>query len=84
MSAAIRDLDTINRIIRPQEAGGFEFRNALYRAHLAGDVGALIEVLPRGRVPRQALWSAVTTIAVIGDDAGLSSGPGISPMRAAC
>ncbi|BDG74082.1 hypothetical protein [Roseomonas fluvialis] len=79
MSAAIRDLDTINRIIRPQEAGGFEFRNALYRAHLAGDVGALIEVLPRGRVPRQALWSAVTTIAVIGDDAGLSSGPGDFP-----
>lgn len=79
MSATIRDLDTINRIIRAQEAGGFDFRNALYRAHLAGEVGAIIEVLPRGRVPREALWSTAPTVAVIGDDAGLSSGPADFP-----
>ena len=78
-TATIRDLETINRIIRAQESAGYAFRNPIYRAALAGDLGAIVEVLPGGRVPREALWSDAATVAVIADDAGLSRGPADFP-----
>lgn len=74
-TATIRDLATITRIIQAQESAGYAFRNSIYRAALAGELGTIVEVLPGGRVPREALWRDAATVAVIGDDAGLSSGP---------
>lgn len=76
MSACtIRDHATMNAIIQAQEAGGFAVRNELYRAALAGDLAAVLEVAPRGRVSRDMLWTNAPTVAVINDDGGLSCGP---------
>ena len=78
-TATIHDTQTINAIIELQEACGYGFRNPIYRAALAGELGAVIEALPHSRVPREALWHKAPTVAVIADDAGLSSGPSDFP-----
>jgi len=82
MAAMFRTPATLNWAIRTQEAHGFGFRNPLYRAALAGDLAGIIEVPPRGRLPRNVFWTEATTVAVIGDDAGLSSGPADFPDAA--
>ncbi|MBP0466212.1 hypothetical protein J5Y09_19960 [Roseomonas sp. PWR1] len=78
MIGAISDRARISAVIGWQEAAGYGFRNALYRAVLAGDL-ALVELLPRSRLPREALWSKAPTVIVVGDDAGISSGPADFP-----
>jgi hypothetical protein len=67
---------TVSAMIRAQDARGFGFRNALYRRALAGDV-RVMEILPgaTARILKPFLRLSGGTVAVIGDDGGISQGP---------
>lgn len=70
------DTATVSAMIRAQDACGFGFRNPLYRAALAGDC-RVMEVMPGATARMLKPFLALTgaTVAVIGDDGGISSGP---------
>ncbi len=65
----------ISRFMACQRACGFDFRNEVYRPALAGEY-RLLEILPGVRVPARYLdHAAPPTLAICGDDAGISEGP---------
>ena len=65
----------ITNLIAAQSRAGFDFRNPIYRALLAGEIGAVSEIAPRKRIPRDAFWHPRPAIIILGDDAGVSNGP---------
>lgn len=73
------DPATVSDFIAQQDAAGFGFRSPLHRAALAGDV-QVVELLPRGRVPKVVLDSSRPVIVVVGDDGLLSRGPDDFPQ----
>jgi len=65
----------ISDLIAAQSRAGFDFRNPIYRGLLAGEIGAVLEIAPRMRIPRDALWHPRPAVIILGDDAGVSHGP---------
>ncbi len=76
---ALRTPRAISELILAQEQGGAGFRNPLYRALLAGEIGAVWDIMPRARIPREAFWQSCPSIMALADDAGVSQGAGDFP-----
>jgi hypothetical protein len=79
---AIRTPSALSELIAAQERAGFGFRNPLYRAILAGEIGGVWDIMPRARIPREAFWQQCPSVIVLSDDAGISKGPADFPDAA--
>lgn len=80
MALHSHDPKALSALMAVQAAHGFGYRNALYRGALAGDF-RVVELLPRARVPQHLLRDRCpNTVIVVGDDAGISSGPADFPQ----
>lgn len=75
----VSEAGEISRLMQLQEAAGLGFRNAVYRAALAGNL-AIAEVLPGVVLPPDLLRKPHPVVVILGDDAGISNGPADFPQ----